>query len=718
MNIIKLFILISLFTFIYNFNLTDPLLDNKKLYSISKDENYNPNSYYPFLVHFNLSFLNFKKEKYDLSSIKNAILKSGKIFNQLLKTNEKYNISTHLMDLSHICNSKQLSGYTINETSIDIIIIPYFDFNFDFKKENISSSVCIINPKNKRPLLAFLILSKQILLINDEKELLTIFTNRILYILGFEYFYKNYKKMGNLVSSNNNYQLKRVFYKYNGFSTKDYLFFLNLNKFEYRNYRSYLQLDKDNFNGIMENQENRILVFTEYVLRYLENLKYYFVNMDLCGCSLNGECSLEFFPYEIYVSPKNNILYCMRNDVYNKKCLNVKHNSISNKKNVNKFIKDKQFFNSNKCDNQDYNPKDINKKLLYEKELNITYQELELISPKIDKFCKCYPKTIFFKNEMNTSNKIDENYKITKKNITDKKYIVYSFVTTHRFTHTKAMRKILDYNNIPILNNSFSPNLLFYETEELFALEKISSLEKYTIFRGILKGHHLGPKDEAYYLYSQMKKKFPNDYNYMFESYFMPKEKKIIEKKFINYSQSKKNLWLCKDSNGSLGLGIKFLKNITDFLQCKGIISKYLHNPHLYYGKKYHLRIYLVMTSIIPLKVYIYKEGKIIRASQKYQSDLNKIEDKTSFLTNNYLNFGKEGYEGDILTYELENIIKNEGGNWEKIWSQIEDLGIKIILSNYENDYNEKKDFKLNKGIIFRYYVLDVIIDNNLNLGY
>ena len=57
-----------------------------------------------------------------------------------------------------------------------------------------------------------------------------------------------------------------------------------------------------------------------------------------------------------------------------------------------------------------------------------------------------------------------------------------------------------------------------------------------------------------------MKKKFPNDYNYMFESYFMPKEKKIIEKKFINYSQSKKNLWLCKDSNGSLGLGIKFLK--------------------------------------------------------------------------------------------------------------------------------------------------------------
>ncbi len=713
MNLIRLFIIISLFTFIFNFNLTGPLLGNKKLYSISKDENYNSNSYYPFLIHFNLSFLNFDQEKYNLTKIKNVLLKTGKIFNQLLKTNEKYKISTHFLDLSHICNIRQLNGYTINETSSDIIIIPYFIRKFKTKKKIISSSICIINPKDKRPLLAFLKLSKKILLINDEEELLKLFTNRILFILGFEYFFKNHQNMGNFVTSYNNYQLKRVFYKYNGFSAKDYLFFMNLNKFELRNYRKYKKLDKDFFNGVMENKENRTLVFTEYILRYLQNLKYYIVNMDLCGCSLNGECTLDFFPYEIYVSPNNTILYCMRNDVYNKKCLNIKDNIISNKNNENKFIKNKNYFITNKCDNQDYNPKEINKQLLYKNELNITYQELELISPKKDEFCKCYPKTIFFKNEMEINDTIDKNYEITKKNITDKKYMVYSFVTHHRYPHTVAMREILNYNNIPILNDSFSPNFLFYETEEHFALEKISSLDKYTIFRGILKGHHLGPKDEAYYLYSEMQKKFPNDYNYMFESYFIPKEKKLIEKKFTNYSQSKNNLWLCKDSNGSLGLGIKFLKNITDFLKCKGIISKYLHNPHLYNGKKYHLRIYLVMTSIIPLKIYIYKEGKIIRASHIYKKDLNHIEDKNSFLTNNHLNFGKEGYEGDILTYELENLIKNEGGNWENIWSQIEDLGIKIILSNYENDYNEMKDFKLNKGIVFRYYGLDVIIDDN-----
>lgn len=115
----------------------------------------------------------------------------------------------------------------------------------------------------------------------------------------------------------------------------------------------------------MENEENRTLIFTEYVIRYIQKLKYYSVNMDLCGCTLNGECSLfRFFSLWIYVNTKNNILYCMRNDIYNKKCIKVKNNNIWNKKNVNKIVKNKNkernFFNINKCYNLDYNPKEIN----------------------------------------------------------------------------------------------------------------------------------------------------------------------------------------------------------------------------------------------------------------------------------------------------------------------------------------------------------------------
>lgn len=40
-------------------------------------------------------------------------------------------------------------------------------------------------------------------------------------------------------------------------------------------------------------------------------------------------------------------------------------------------------------------------KSLYLNQLKQKYQILNLISPKYNKYCKCYPKTIFFKNSNN-----------------------------------------------------------------------------------------------------------------------------------------------------------------------------------------------------------------------------------------------------------------------------------------------------------------------------
>ena len=39
------------------------------------------------------------------------------------------------------------------------------------------------------------------------------------------------------------------------------------------------------------------------------------------------------------------------------------------------------------------------------------------------------------------------------------------------------------------------------------------------------------------------------------------------------------------------------------------MISRYIDNPHLIGGKKYDLRMYVLVTSYRPLKAYIYKLG-------------------------------------------------------------------------------------------------------------
>ena len=64
------------------------------------------------------------------------------------------------------------------------------------------------------------------------------------------------------------------------------------------------------------------------------------------------------------------------------------------------------------------------------------------------------------------------------------------------------------------------------------------------------------------------------------------------------------------------------------------LASRYLANPHLINGFKYDLRIYVLVTSFNPLKVYIYNDGLVRFATEKYSNDLKNLSKKFVHLTN------------------------------------------------------------------------------------
>lgn len=56
----------------------------------------------------------------------------------------------------------------------------------------------------------------------------------------------------------------------------------------FNNNKKYLHWTESINYDIMSEKRKRILNFNEYSLCYLQNLKWYRVNMDICGCSLKS----------------------------------------------------------------------------------------------------------------------------------------------------------------------------------------------------------------------------------------------------------------------------------------------------------------------------------------------------------------------------------------------------------------------------------------------
>jgi len=64
------------------------------------------------------------------------------------------------------------------------------------------------------------------------------------------------------------------------------------------------------------------------------------------------------------------------------------------------------------------------------------------------------------------------------------------------------------------------------------------------------------------------------------------------------------------------------------------VISKYLEDPLLIGGKKFDLRIYVLVTGYRPLKVYLYELGFCRFCVEKYNNDFEQRDNMFIHLTN------------------------------------------------------------------------------------
>ena len=119
----------------------------------------------------------------------------------------------------------------------------------------------------------------------------------------------------------------------------------------------------------------------------------------------------------------------------------------------------------------------------------------------------------------------------------------------------------------------------------------------------------------------RMYKRFPDEYNFFPQTWVLPSEYSEFRKQFDGLSKNRKKTFIVKPQASCQGRGIFMTRNIDDLNPYDHyVVQRYLHKPFLIDELKFDLRIYVAITSINPLRLYIYEEGLTRFATTKYNA--------------------------------------------------------------------------------------------------
>lgn len=357
---------------------------------------------------------------------------------------------------------------------------------------------------------------------------------------------------------------------------------------------------------------------------------------------------------------------------------------------------------------------------------DIQKQYIKLLRPT-NKF-GFHPRTIYFapiKEVVKHDAIFNKEYIIDNITITDKKKMI-SYRGYSNFG--PCGRKPLDNNGLINVLGYKDTNLIWRLIRGRERHELLMSLTRYQRFNHFPICWNIHNKSELYMKYHIFSIIYPNDFNYMPETYTFPLNSE--QKEFIkNYKYDVNNLWIIKPGLQSGGTGITMLYpniNYTKILETNenGVISKYISNPYLINGLKFDLRIYVLVTGFSPLKVYLYQDGLVRFAGEKYSLSSDNLKNNYIHLTNYAINKNSKDYkmndtpdkeEGNKWTIKtLKKHIEKEGKNFNELWDKIKDIVTKIFITYQGKANNIINKYQITNSNLFELFGIDILIDDKL----
>jgi tubulin polyglutamylase TTLL9 len=192
------------------------------------------------------------------------------------------------------------------------------------------------------------------------------------------------------------------------------------------------------------------------------------------------------------------------------------------------------------------------------------------------------------------------------------------------------------------------------------------------------------------------------------------------------FKQQAGAIWIMKPIGKAQGKGIFLFNKLSQINEWKKdhrwkadeaqaetyVVQRYIENPMLVGGKKFDLRIYVLVTSYSPLTVYMYRAGFARFSSYRYNTNARNLGDNYVHLTNVAVQKTGPGYDAGagckwaLRHLKLYMIGKFGVAATDGCFSEISDLCVNSLLAVQKVMINDKHCFEM--------YGYDIMIDDQL----
>lgn len=189
---------------------------------------------------------------------------------------------------------------------------------------------------------------------------------------------------------------------------------------------------------------------------------------------------------------------------------------------------------------------------------------------------------------------------------------------------------------------------------------------------------------------NEMQKLYPTLFDVYPRTFLLPKE-------FLDFQREHKAIcgrsmqapsWVVKPRNSCCGRGISIVQSVAEVqsIDYEAVIQQYI-TPFLIDGHKFDFRLYILIASLQPLAIFIYKEGIARFCTQIFEfpskSNRNK---KFMHLTNTAINI-ENSKESPLkftkLASEVLDTISKRYHNGDQLWNRICEVCRAVIIGLY-----------------------------------